>query len=261
MTKVAKERDKLTLSFASEDLKKPMNELLNNWEERGYRLSTKGVTALIEMNHISNSDHFSLVSNTYHYIYKTLKKVYGDNQEALYEAVNQVLTKVVTIDTRPLMAEIARKVEEAGAMGRDTVDKLPKELTQPTTPAMTVVEEEVITPSEEVGAKELGAPILDTKALINSKREMDDQLEAQKRELAEKHQREMQEMQAQLQAQMQAQLQAQMAQFAQMQAQFMNPTLTQVSMTPAEDIQEEALEMNQEQMSNSFGNLMGQRAF
>lgn len=266
MMKVAKERDKLTLSFASEDLKKPMNELLNSWEERGYRLSTKGVTALIEMNHLSNSDHFSLVSSTYHYIYRNLKKVYGDNQEALYEAVNDILTKVVQIDTSQLMNEIQKKSEEGRQLlspESSDINPLPKALTST---------------NEESTMKELGAPVLNTQQMIQSKREMD-QIEEQRakqqaeesrlqqeREALAEQQRAFEEMKRNMELQMQQM--AQIQQMAQMQAFTFNqgqPMMQNQMYTPQQSAQpepvEEVEEINQEQMAQSFQSLMNASPF
>lgn len=275
MTKAMKERDKLTLSFASEDLKKPMNELLNSWEERGYRLSTKGVTALIEMNHLSNSDHFSLVSSTYHYIYRNLKKVYGENQEALYEAVDEILAKVVQIDTSQLMHEIQRKAEEGRQLSLKEeysgVTPLPKGLTTPT------INEK---PSRaEMPEMELGAPVLDTQQMIQSKREME-QLEAQRTQQREEEAKLQQEKEAlaqqkkaieEMQKQMQAQMQqfAQMQQMAQMQVQMAQPMMQPImqpitqpemqSVTQPEG--EESEKIDKEQAAQGFKSLMDASPF
>ena len=264
MIKTAKERDKLTLSFASEDLKKPMNELLNAWESRGYKLSTKGVTALIEMNHLSNSDHFSLVSSTYHYIYRNLKKVYGDNQEALYEAVDEVLSKVVQIDTSQLMSEIQTKAEQGRQLTMQEtseVSPLPKTLTTP-------IKEEPVLVQQPV--KELGEPVLNTQHMIQAKQEMD-QIEAQRAQQREEEirlqqEREMFAQQQQVFEEMKKQMEAQMQQFSQMQqmAQMqtqmtqMQPQMTPPTVAPAV---EETSEIDKVQAAQGFKSLMGARPY
>lgn len=256
MTKAVKERDKLTLSFASEELKKPMNELLNSWEEKGYRLSTKGVTALIEMNHLSNSDHFALVSNTYHYIYRNLKKVYGENQEALYTAVDEILAKVVCINTSQLMDEIQRKAEEARQLTHKEemeVTPLPKHLNQPT------FKQDII--EEETTNQPMGEPVLNTQQMIQSKREME-QIEAERAQQREEEARLQQEKESLAQQQkafedMKKQMEAQMKHFSQMQ-QMMTQMQQPVMQSP---VVEQPKGIDEQQAAQGFKSLMGARPF
>lgn len=263
MVKPVKERDKLTLSFAAEELKKPMNELLNSWEERGYRLSTKGVTALIEMNHLSNSDHFSLVSSTYHYIYRNLKKVYGENQDALYEAVDEVLSKVVQIDTSQLMSEIQRKSEEGRQLslrGASDIAPLPKELmgaqTQ-TLPQQDVIQTQAA-PAMPTQSVEIEQAVLNTQQMIQAQKEAE-QYELQKQEALrlqqekeafEAKQRQFEEMQRQMALQMQ-----QMAQMQQELSQATTPSIETPSLQQPM-VEEEEEETNKKEASQGFASLM-----
>lgn len=112
MSETRELKKKLSLSFASKKTGVPINQLFDSWEACGLEPTKQAVVALVEYNHMVQSQHFNIIKSTFQYLYQNLAPIYGEYSPELYQAIDEVLPQIVQVDANLMLLQVQRKIDQ-----------------------------------------------------------------------------------------------------------------------------------------------------